>query len=128
VNRLSDKTFCRALGHECEAALKAIAEKHGLTVAYHGGSLGVGAFTAKLEFSEADRAQREFAEYCALWDLVPSDFGAVVQVQGQPHRLVGIAASSYKMPFIMERLSDGSKFKVARAIAAKIVAARAVAS
>ena len=124
MSGLSDRAFCRALGKECEAALKAVAEKHGLTVQYHGGSLGVGSFTAKLEFAENDREQKEFNEYCGLVDLLPSDYHAVVVVSGKPHRLVGIRPSSYKMPFIFERVEDGARYSVARSVLSKIVAVR----
>lgn len=124
MSGLADRAFCRALGMECEAALKAIAEKHGLTVAYHGGTLGVGSFTAKLEFSENDREQKEFNEYCRLVGLMPTDYHAVVVVSGKPHRLVGVRPSSYKMPFIFERIEDGARYNVARSVLAKIEAVR----
>jgi len=126
-----DKATCRTLGLEIEAALAAVAAKHGLKATYGGGSFDPSQFTCKIRLElatdnpNAETAERaKFTQLCDLFNLKADDYGAVIR----SHRhgdltIVGFEPSRPKFP-IKVRKADGTLSVFSRDILALLSAQR----
>lgn len=100
-----DKATCRLIGQEVEAALAAVAAKHGLVATYAGGSFTGAEFTAKARFSlaqsnpaAADAERAEFAQYCEFFGLKPEHYGKTVSTPKGELTLIGFELKRSKFP------------------------------
>lgn len=111
-----DRATARVIQAEMEAALKAIAEKHGVTVRGAGGSFDDTTFKAKFELRVTDgsaiedAARKEFDQYCALFGLKPEHFGKAVAIPGHGKWTVcGLAMNRAKYPIKMKNEAGAIK-------------------
>ena len=133
IANFQNKTTCRDLQREVVAALQAIAEKHGLTITPHGGTIEVGAldYICKLKFSINNDETRDaasaaaFNQFCGLYDLQPHHLGTDVMIKGERYTLIGLSERSMKFPFKMRKFSDKSVVQYSDALAARIREAHA---
>jgi hypothetical protein len=110
-----NKPICHTLGLEIEAAVAAIAAKHGLKARYGGGAFDDAKFTCRLHLElSADNPnieaveQAQFNKWCDLYDLTPTDYGAKIKSSRFGElTLVGFEPSRPKFP-IKVRKPDGS--------------------
>ena len=108
-----------AFRKDMDAAMKAVAEKHGLDtdVAYKI-SYTANDFTVKsVKFVEkVDTAQSLFEEVCADYGFYPEDYGHIYQLVGRQFKLIGINPRASASPLLMEEVTTGRQYRV-RAIA-----------
>jgi hypothetical protein len=103
-----DTTNTNALHEEASALLKALAEKHGLTVRRAGGQIDGSKCVLKFEFrSTSEEGEKaDFAKHCVLFNCKPEDYGRVATINGKEVTLVGFELSRRKFP-IRVRGKDG---------------------
>lgn len=124
-----DKRTCDTIASDIEAALAAVATKHGVIIQRGGGKFNDRTFTLKLLVelqgeAGAEAAKREFARDCDLFGLTPECYGVVF---GGQYRLTGIDLRKREYPLIGERISDGKRFKFKETMVPVIKQALAVA-
>jgi hypothetical protein len=127
-----DKPTCRTLGMEIEAAVAAIAVRHGLKASYGGGTFDASKFTCRLHLElsadnpNAANVEREkFVQWCRLYDLTPADYGAVVNsARFGELTIIGFEPSRPKFP-IKVRKADGSVSVFSRDLLTMLKAQRA---
>lgn len=114
-----DKQFANALAREAEEVLQVLAEKHGLTVKWKGGTIDGPSVTMKMEFAETGEAgvimSREavdFQRYAVRYDLDPDDLGAAFMASMGRVVIVGLKPRATKMPILVET-EDGKRYKMA---------------
>ena len=104
----------RDLSDEALRALQLVAEKHGLTVRYEGGSFTTA--DCKLRFTFAcqtgEGIPADFARLAPRYGLKAEDWGKTFQLQGMEMRLTAIKPSRRKFPITVERTRDGKGFKL----------------
>jgi hypothetical protein len=106
-----DKKNLPTLRDEIDAALVAIAEKHGVTI--HAGSCSFGEVLAtfKLEVKVADpklieeEDRRTFRQYCGMFGLEPKHFHVGMTLGGRRQTLIGLDLKRRKYPL---RFRDGA--------------------
>ena len=118
------KTFesqnVRTIMDECEEALTAIAEKHGLTLdrkgrTYRRDSLPV-MFQFLIEELDADgnamgAGAKDFIKHASLYGLKEDDFGAEFHSNGELFRITGFKPRARKYPVLAEKVRDGKTYK-----------------
>jgi hypothetical protein len=108
------KQFVQQLAREAEEALKAVAEKHGLTVRYAGGKYDptAGTFTPKVEFANADSGQKKFEQFARGFGFTPEDYDAEFTTTNGTYRLVGLNPRAPKYPVLARNVRDGKTYKM----------------
>lgn len=111
-----DRTAVRLLAADLEAAVKAVAAKHGLAVERRGGSFSSTSYTPKFEFSVigADGSAEttdvaNFKRYANMFGLQPTDLGRVFAHQGTAFTICGLRPGARKNPILAKR-HDGKAF------------------
>lgn len=104
------REFARTLGLEVEAALKAVAEKHGLDLDLKGGRFDEASFTPRVVFTAKEGAQVQWNRYAALYDLPLDAIGVIVSVKGVAYRILSLSLNKSKFPVNVERIPDGKLF------------------
>ena len=105
------KASAKQLAKECEDALKAVAERHGLTVAYKGGRFTSSTFTPKLEFATPGNDREAFEREASWVGLEATDFNKVFVYLGESYKIMGINMRARRYPINVKRLSDGQSMK-----------------
>jgi hypothetical protein len=114
---------------EAKAALKEIAEKHGLDFKPAKSLYNARGFTIRGEFALREigglaRDQAEFNQFCRSYGLMPEDYGAEITVNREAVKLVGLALKRPKYPLILENLSTGKRLCYTTDLLPKILAVR----
>jgi hypothetical protein len=126
-----DKKIAKIVQDEAAAALKAIAEKHGMTVVPNGGTVGGIDMVLKFRFKTADTAaivaseRAEFDAYCGIFGLEPQDFGAKFQTNSRTYTVVGLSLNRRKYPIIVAD-ETGKRMLFTDMVVDRIKAARKV--
>lgn len=111
-----------AIAAESIAALKAVAERHGCTVADFGGKFDTYTFTPKITFTKTTTASGESVERVAFRDMAhlmnlnPDAYGKSFSYGGRTYTIYGIKPSLSKP--ILCRRDDGKLFKFQRNVTA----------
>jgi hypothetical protein len=108
-----DRATAKQLGAEVEAALREIAERHGLELVPKGGKFdpSVGTFKPNFEFKTSDSGANEFALYADMFGLDADDFGKEFTTHGKTFRISGIAPRSHVRPILATEVATGKGFK-----------------
>ena len=100
---------------EIQLAAKAIAEKHGMTVRYAGGTYDEAEFTTKIAFEFPDasnaKAQREGELYAPMLGLPKDVIGKTYTSRGSTFKVVGLNPSRPKNSVQLEEVATGKKYK-----------------
>jgi len=112
-------------------ALETIAKEHGMTVRGAGGTIK-SEIKADLKFEftvdDADAKgaveKRDFEQYCKLYNLEPSDYGAKFNANGKQYTLIGFNLSRPKF-CIRVRDAEGKETFFGEAVVPYIVKQRA---
>jgi hypothetical protein len=115
-----DRNKVKEISADVEAALQAVATKHGLTVSVRGGVFTQGSFKPRVEFKTGDADRAEFEQYARAFGLTPEMFGKTFAAPGGArYRIAGLRLNSRKRPVLVQRL-DGKQFvfEVAAVLAA----------
>jgi hypothetical protein len=99
------------LGREVEEALRAVAERHGLTVSVRGGTYDAGFFKPRVEFKTDGSDKQEFERYATMYGLQATDFGRTFTSQGREFKVAGIAPRSTRRPILATETRTGRTFK-----------------
>jgi len=112
VSTKIDRALCRTLAAEVEAALKTVAERHGLTVAYAGGSFDASTYRPKITFAAVSDTGRpaDWDAWCHVYGFKPEDFGRAFKNAGNTFTVAGLDGNRPKYPVIAVR-ADGKRFK-----------------
>jgi len=112
-----DRAALQKLRPELEAALVAVAAKHGITA-----KVGSCTFspaeakfklivtTAGVDHEKAEAERQLFVDMAPAYGLKPEWFGGVCEINRKPYKIVGIKPQSRSYPVICERI-DGKRFK-----------------
>lgn len=110
----------RTLMDEIEAALKPIAEKHGLALDRKSRSFYADRLPVKFDLlvttkdkdgNTVDPKAAIFASAARLFGLKPDDFGKEFTSRGETFRITGLNLRRRKYPVSAERVRDGKGFK-----------------
>lgn len=105
---------------DIENALKIVCEKYNVTFSLGSGSYGDDTFSYKLNGASLDPeepmdiqtpASIEFKKQAGKYGLSPDLLWEIVNINGKPHRIVGLLPKSTKYPILTMRMSDGQAFK-----------------
>lgn len=114
-----DKAVVKSLGGQIEAALQGIAAKHGLKIAYRGGSYSPGNAQIKIEISvlgeggaPRTREADAFVQMAELCGFKPEHLNQSFNSGGHTYILRGMNTRAQRMPMVVERKSDGKSFKM----------------
>ncbi len=115
------RASCRIFKDEMLKALQSIADKHGVTVAYDGGSYSNTHVTSKIKWEvvtetvgtdgTSKAVPADFAANAPAYGLLPEHYGAIFTSGRTEYRITGIKPSRYKYPISAERVKDGKGFK-----------------
>lgn len=112
-----DAQTCKLLGLEIQATLQSLADKHGISIQYGGGSYDSSNATLKLKISVKDesgqvitREAKDFKNFAAFYGLKSEDFGKSFIMSGHTYEICGLAAKSRTYPILAKR-ADGKVFK-----------------
>lgn len=114
-----DRQVCKLIASEIDAALQAVAARHGLSIAIKGGSFDYTMFQTKLVVCvtgkdgapTASPEAKEFALYAPGVGVPAKLLNTKVVIQGTTYTLIGYKSRSPKYPFICLR-ADGRRFKM----------------
>lgn len=105
-----DKNKAKDIANDMAAALKAVADKHGMTVSVQGGTFDTtGVFKPRVEFRAADADRQEFVRYAVLVGVKPELFGKRFTVGGSTYVITGLKPAASRRP-VMATRTDGMKF------------------
>lgn len=117
----------KAIRAEVDAALSAIAEKHGLTCdlgrttfAPEGGTIRIGAEFAVASIGGVDRDRALFERDCRMVGLEPGDFGKVFRTPTGTFKVAGVSLNRPKYPIDGVSVPDGRRMKFPAIVAAHI--------
>lgn len=116
-----DRAALRLINAEAAEALKAVAEKFGITLTTKGGRYS-NAETGEIRFEIAvhketedgivlDRKAIDFQRHAHLFGFEASDLHREFQDRGETYRIVGLAPKSPKFPVLAEQVRSGKTFK-----------------
>jgi hypothetical protein len=120
-------TFSRstvnAFNNECEAALKVIADKHGLELRRENARFARDGSTCTVKYTfaglkaapadaDADVIPADFAAKAARYGLPTDCFHRIFTFRGQPFQITGFNTRNRKYPVLATRVSDGKRFKL----------------
>jgi len=115
-----DSTSVRVIMDECETALKAIAEKHGLTLDRKGRTYRRDSLPVMFQFlteeldangNAMDSRAKDFIKYASLYGLSEGDFLAEFRSNGETFRICGFKPRARKYPVLAENVRTGKTFK-----------------
>ena len=111
-----DRPTLRALRSDIEAALKAVAAKHGVSLTAGAVSFEPQRFTLKIEGAVigADGKAASFAQHAHLFGLAPGDLGKRIMLGGKQFTIVGVRPNARKRPVLLED-ANGNRNVVASA-------------
>ncbi len=96
-----DKAGIKLLNADIAEALKAVADKHGVTVEVRGGTYDPsGSFKPKVVFTAADHAQVEYERDASLLGLAPDSFGHTFKSGARTFTIAGLNLRARKRPVI----------------------------
>lgn len=117
-----DKSNVRLIISECQAALSAVAERHGLTLtqkncSYRTDELPVPFKLTILQTNESgetvDPMATDFTLYATSFGLSPDDLGKTFkQFGGQSFKICGLKPRSRKYPIVVQQVGTTKKFKL----------------
>lgn len=111
ANGAITKELCRVLSAEIDAALKAVAEKHGLTVVVGGGSFDQTSYRPRVDFKLLDSAPIEWNRYAGIFQLPLDAIGKRITLQGGEYVIAGLKPNASRMPVIVTRVATGKSYK-----------------
>lgn len=113
------KPVCQTLREELEAAMAPVAAKHGINIATGRGTFSDAEFTLKVilttkgEGGVDQGAKKRFEQLAHAVGLKPEDFGREILLDHERFRIADINPRASAKPVLVERLSDGKRFKIA---------------
>lgn len=116
-----DKSAAKMLHEEIDAALKAIAEKHEMSLSRSRASYGDGLLRVNAELAASGKSslEKDFAQLAPAYGLRANMLNSTIMVRGQSYRIVGLNTRSSKYPVIVED-ADGNQLKVPAATVARL--------
>ena len=108
-----DKPTLRALRADLDAALAAVAAKHGIAVRVGNASFMPNTATFKLELATkgddgavVTKEAQAFRQLAGSYGLAPTDLGREVTLSGDRFRIIGLRAAAIKRPILLEMVGD----------------------
>ena len=112
-------SVCRILRDEMDAALKAVGDKYGITIAVGGGKYTDSNVTFKVEAAVVNEDGQKlgkdavaFQQNARYYGLTPEDLFKEFTFQGVTHQIVGLKPQSRKFPILAKNLRDGKTYKM----------------
>lgn len=105
-----DKTIAKNIQAECELALQKVAEKYGVTISGHGGTISENEFIMKLKVEQAN-VKKQYSETTFSILGLPTDIiGRTFVSNGLTHTITEISKRAPKYPIITQA-SNGKSYK-----------------
>jgi hypothetical protein len=112
-----DPNACRLLRAELEAALKIVADKHGISIktgkmTYSDTNVKVSLEVATVsEGGEVNtREKKDFLQFAEIYGLKPTDLGRNFKSQGELYQITGLNTKKQKFAIQAKRLRDGHSY------------------
>ena len=105
-----NRATARQLSGEIVAALKEVADRHGLEVAVNGGTYGEGMYKPKVVFKTATADQDEFASWADIYGLQATDFGRTFRSKGRIFKVAGVNPRGRVRPIICDEQPNGKRY------------------
>jgi hypothetical protein len=113
-----DRKNLQALRTDIDAALKAVGDKHGISLKLGRGTFSAETATFKLELGTVSdtgvvvtKEAQDFKTYALMFGLKPEHLGqSFKDFDGHSYKVVGLKVRSPKFPVLVER-ADGARFK-----------------
>ena len=107
------RPLCRTIKADMLEALEAVAAKHGIAVNLNAGSYDSTSLGVKATFTikGGGGIPVDFAKLSLKYGLSPDDYGKVLILRGDAHKITGFAPRSRKYPVLASRVRDGRIFK-----------------
>jgi hypothetical protein len=113
-----DRETVKIIAAKVEAAVRGIAEEHGVQITYKGGNYTESSAVLKLEVAEirggeaVTREAEDFRRNARLLGLQPEDLGREFKDWGgDTYKIVGAKVHSRKYPVLVKNLRTGKTFK-----------------
>lgn len=110
-----NRSSCRTIGDEAEAALQAVAEKYGLVLKREAGRFNANNFTAKFTFAveaaDGSGAPADFARKASVINLPEDCFGQKFTTYNGTFEVTGINLRARKYPVLGKHTSTGKVYK-----------------
>jgi hypothetical protein len=111
------KTSCKSICADIEAAVQAVADKHGVSIKRGNASFSESTITLKVEVSTIGddgtvntKEAEAFTKEARWFDIDPAALGRVFDVRGKSYTIVGFKPRSRKYP-ILGRDNQGGVYK-----------------
>lgn len=107
-----DRAACRVLREDLDAALAAVAEKHGITLKTGGMRFTDATVTIQVEAALPGRSKNSeaFNRHAHVFGLEQEDLGRELTINGWRLRIAGLRPNAPKRPVLLDRV--GSKGQV----------------
>ena len=113
-----DANTCRLIDEAIEAALKPLADEHGIQIKIAAGRYSAHGYAVKLEILTCDKTGNvhipgadTFRAMAKFYGLEPEDLGREFQQGRVRYRITGLNPGRPKYPISVERVNDGKRFK-----------------
>lgn len=113
-----DRETVKIIAAKVEAAVRGVAEEHGVQITYKGGNYCESSALLKLEVAEircgeaVTREAEDFRRNANLVGLQPEDLGREFRDwSGDTYKIVGLKPSSRKYPILVKNLRTSKTFK-----------------
>lgn len=114
-----DSAICRLIDEAIEAALKPLAELHGIEIKIASGRYSARCYAVKLEILTRDAAGNvhhpgadSFRALAKFYGLESDDLGREFQQGRVRYRITGLNTKRPRYPISVERVNDGKRFKM----------------
>lgn len=121
---MMNRSFLKTVENDILLSLKEVEKKHNVKIEFGSGSFTDSKAQIKMHiYKYMDDAainakeaveKKNFGLYAQIFGLKPEHYHAIFKLNRTTYRLTEIIPSRPKFPFIMERISDGKKFKLAK--------------
>ena len=113
-----DRSAANALSKEVVAELKALCERHGITVSNKGGRFTAGNFTMKLEFATKNsdgvaqtKEVSDWAVWCYQFGFKPEHLNKEFMFGSDVYVIHGVKTRSRKFPILARHKANGKIYK-----------------
>lgn len=111
-----DRTLVNAIDKDIQAAIKEIADKHGLVIVPTRGSFTNTSFRKTIEFavkSESGVPQQlvdDFSRYANMFGLSGVEIGTEFTARNKVYRIAGLEAKKRKKPFVIIEVATNTTY------------------
>jgi len=114
-----DRQSCRHLSDDITAAIQSVAKKYGVSLQYGGGTYNEATATLKISAVVANsngkiqtKGEADWKRYHNMFGLKANILGTKINYAGEQYKIVGLSPRSRRFPVLVERVSNGKRYKL----------------